>query len=120
MESSITSRRLPGGVVEIVPHGELGLDQVHGLRDAIDAAFSAERPTMVRIDLWWVTFIDSIAISALVTGYHTAAVRGTRFVVTNPTDLVYRQLYISGLVGLFGAPRPRGATQDHDEPEPVS
>jgi anti-anti-sigma factor len=119
VEFSITARRLPGGVVEIVPRGEIDLDSAPELRGAIDAAFADETPTLIRIDLWWVTFIDSVGIGALVAGYHTAVALGARLVVANPTDFVYRQLYISGLVGLFGAPRPRGAPQDHDEPEPV-
>lgn len=115
---SITTRRLPGGVVEISPRGDIDLDNASALRDAIDAAFVGEhQPTLIRIDLWWVTFIDSVAISALVRGYHTAAVRGARLVVTDPNDFVYRQLYISGLLGLFGAPQPRRA--EYDEPEPV-
>jgi len=120
VEFSITTRRLPDGVVEISPRGEIDLDNAAELRGAIDAAFTGEEPRLIRIDLWSVTFIDSAAISALVTGYHTAAVRKARLVVVNPTEFVYRQLFVSGLVGLFGAPRPRVAIQDHDEPEPVS
>jgi anti-sigma B factor antagonist len=119
VEFSITTRRQSGGVVEIVPRGEIDLDNAHDLRGAIDAVFTAEPPVLIKVDLDEVTFIDSVGISALVTSYHTAAVRGTRLIVTNPSDFVYRQLYISGLVGLFSAPRPRGALQDHDEPEPV-
>jgi anti-sigma B factor antagonist len=116
---SITTRRLPSGVVKISPRGDIDLDNAHALRDAIDAAFGGEQqPRIIRVDLWSVTFIDSIGISALGGGYHTAAVRGARLVVTDPSDFVYRQLYISGLVGLFGAPQPRQA--GHDEPEPVS
>jgi anti-anti-sigma factor len=119
VESSITTRRLSGGVVEIVPRGEIDLRNAHELRDAVDAVFAADQPTLIRVDLWWVRFIDSVGISALVGGYHTAAVRGARLVVTNPSEFVYRQLYISGLVGLFSAPRPRAGSHDHDEAEPV-
>jgi anti-sigma B factor antagonist len=120
VEFSITARRLPDGVVEISPRGEIDLENAHELRSAIDAAFVNLEPRLVRIDLWSVTFIDSVAISALVAGYHLAAIRNARLVVTNPTEFVYRQLFVSGLVGLFGAPRPRAAAQDHDEPEHVS
>lgn len=120
MEFSITTRRLSGGVVEISPRGEIDLENAHQLRGAIDAALiGAETPRMIRVDLWSVTFIDSVGISALVAGYHTAVVRGARLVVVNPTEFVYRQLYISGLIGLFGAPRPQPASQDHEEPNPV-
>jgi anti-sigma B factor antagonist len=116
VEFSITTRREPGGVVEIIPRGEIDLDNAPELRGAIDAAFTGQQPTLIRVDLGHVSFIDSVGISALVTGYHAAAVLGTRLVVTDPNDFVYRQLYISGLVGLLGAPQPRAATQDHDEP----
>jgi anti-sigma B factor antagonist len=127
VDFSITTRRLPGGVVEISPRGEVDMEHARELQDAIDAAFADASPdghdhqiTMIKIDLWWVPFIDSVAISSLVRGYHTAAIRGVRLIVTNPTDFVYRQLYISGLVGLFGAPRPRTPAHEHDEAEPVA
>ena len=118
MEFSITTRRLSGGVVEIVPHGEIDLETAPELRGAVDAAFAAEEPALIRVDLSDVVFVDSVGISALVGGYHTAAIRGTRLVVTHPSEFVYKQLYISGVVGLFGAPRPREASAD-DHAEPV-
>jgi anti-sigma B factor antagonist len=120
VEFSITTRHLPDGVVEISPRGEIDLENAHELRGAIDAAFTGHEPRLIRVDLWSVTFIDSVAISALVAGYHTAAVRKARLVVVDPTEFVYRQLFVSGLVGLFGAPRPRAAVQERDEPEPVA
>ena len=118
MEFSITTRRLPGGVVEIVPHGEIDLETAPDLRGAVDAAFAADLPSLIRIDLRDVAFVDSVGISALVGSYHTAKVRGARLTVTDPTEFVYKQLYISGVVGLFGAPRPRRPSAD-DHAEPV-
>jgi anti-anti-sigma factor len=119
VEFSITTRRLTGGVVEIIPRGEIDLDNAHELRGTIDAVIvGTDQPILIRVDLERVMFIDSVGISALVAGYHTAAVRGMRLVVTNPSEFVYRQLYISGLVGLFGAPRPLVGARDHDEPKP--
>jgi anti-sigma B factor antagonist len=121
VEFSITTRRLAGGVVEIVPHGEIDLETAPDVRGAIDAAFAADQPATIRVDLRDVAFVDSAGISALVGGYHTAKVRGASLVVTEPTEFVYKQLYISGLVGLFGAPRPRSATAGHPErTEPVT
>ena len=118
----ITIRRLDGGVVEVVPRGEIDLENAHELRDAIDTVLAPDEPVrLVRVDLGRVPFIDSVGISALVSGYHTLAVRGARLVVTDPTEFVYRQLYISGLVGLFSAPQPAPqpgrSSRDHDEPE---
>ena len=117
MELSITTRHHGDGVVEISPRGEIDLENAHLVRDAIDTILRTDLPAMIRVDLCDVTFIDSIGIGALVGCYHTAAVSGVRLVVTDPTEFVYRQLYISGLVGLFGSPRPRGTAAD--EPEPV-
>ena len=120
MEFSITTRRLPGGVVEIVPHGEIDLETAPEIRGAVDAAFAADEPTLIRIDLSDVAFVDSVGISALVGGYHTATIRGSRLVVTEPSEFVDKQLFISGVVGLFGSPRPRTTVgDDSGSPEPV-
>jgi len=120
VEFSITTRRLSGGVVEIVPHGEIDLETAPEIRGAVDAAFAADEPVLIRVDLSDVVFVDSVGISALVGGYHTAAIRGTRLVVTEPSEFVYKQLFISGVVGLFGSPRPRNPVDgDAESPEPV-
>jgi anti-anti-sigma factor len=116
VEFSITTHRLPGGVVEIIPHGEIDLETAPEMRGAIDAAFSADQPTVIRVDLRDVAFVDSVGISALVGGYHTAKVRGAHMTVTEPSEFVYKQLYISGVVGLFGAPRPRDGSADDPVP----
>jgi len=118
VDLSITTHHLDGGVVEISPRGEIDIETAHLVRDAVDQVLTTSRPAVIRIDLWWVTFIDSVGIGTLVGAYHTAAVSGIRVVVVNPTEFVYRQLYISGLVGLFGSPRPRSG--DAGEPEPVA
>jgi anti-anti-sigma factor len=119
VEFSITTRRLPGGVVEIVPHGEIDLETASELRGAVDAAFAADQPSIIRIDLRDVAFVDSVGISALVGAYHTANVRGARLTVTEPSEFVYKQLYISGVVGLFGAPQPHSGSED-DQAEPIA
>jgi anti-sigma B factor antagonist len=119
VEFSITTRRLPGGVVEIIPHGEIDLETAPELRGAVDAAFAADQPNQIRVDLRHVAFVDSVGISALVGGYHTAKVRGAQLTVTEPSEFVYKQLYISGVVGLFGAPRPR-TRPDGDRAEPIA
>jgi len=120
VEFSITTRRTSGGVVEIVPHGEIDLETAPEIRSAVDAAFAADEPTLIRVDLSDVTFVDSVGISALVGGYHTAAIRGSRLIITEPSEFVYKQLFISGVVGLFGSPRPRRSVgDDTGSPEPV-
>ncbi len=53
-----------------------------------------------------VTFIDSVGISAMVAGFQTAEVSGVKLIVTEPSRFVHRQLWVTGLLGLFGAPEP--------------
>ena len=48
-----------------------------------------------------------------------ATQNGAHLTVTEPSEFVYKQLYISGVVGLFGAPRPRAASAD-DRAEPLA
>jgi anti-anti-sigma factor len=110
VESSIIRHRLSDDTVEVALSGEIDMENAHEIRDAVDAALTAGSPPLIRIDLHAVTLIDSMGISALVGAHHTAKVRGTHLVVVNPNEFVYRQLYISGLVGLLGRPRPRAGS----------
>ncbi len=56
-----------------------------------------------------VMLIDSIGIGILVACFHTAAASGVKLVVNPPSPTVYRQLWISGLVGLLGCAEPPSA-----------
>jgi hypothetical protein len=42
----------------------------------------------------------------MVAGFQTAEVSGIKLVVTEPSRFVHRQLWVTGLLGLFGAPEP--------------
>jgi anti-anti-sigma factor len=101
----ITSRQLGDGTVEIAPSGEIDLDNAHVLRDAVNDALggSLER---ICLDLQRVMLIDSIGIGILVACFHTAAASGVKLVVSHPSPTVYRQLWVSGLVGLLGCAEP--------------
>jgi anti-sigma B factor antagonist len=112
----IATRRLPGDVVEISVSGEIDLENANDLREAIGKSLVTGKPDLIRVDLGRVSFIDSVAVGALVAGHQTAAVSGVRLIVINPSEFVYRTLYISGVVGLFGAPRPRAG----DSAEPAA
>ena len=61
-------------------------------------------------------FIDSVGISALVSGRQTAEVSGVKLVVTEPSRFVHRQLWVTGLLGLFGAPEPCTDCSDPSRP----
>jgi anti-sigma B factor antagonist len=119
VDLSIVTRQLPGDVVEISPSGEIDLENANLLREAIGACLVDARPKLIRVDFRQVLFIDSVAVGALVAGHQTAAVSGARLVVTNPSEFVYRTLYMCGLIGLLGAPRPRlpdAVAADESEP----
>jgi hypothetical protein len=43
---------------------------------------------------------------ALVAAFQLAAVLGVKLVVTRPSHFAHRQLWVTGLLGLFGSPTP--------------
>ena len=110
------------GTVVIHPAGEIDADNAHELREAVSALLVTGRPSLIKVDLAGITFIDSVGIGALVSCYHTAAASGVRLIVSNPTTYVHRLLYVSGLLGLFGSPARPPAQRDAEsalEGEPV-
>jgi anti-anti-sigma factor len=66
-------------------------------------------PSRICLDLQRVMLIDSIGIGILVACFHTAAASGVKLVVSHPSATVYRQLWVSGLVGLLGCAEPRAS-----------
>jgi anti-anti-sigma factor len=103
---SIVTTRLAGDVVEIAPRGEMDVDTAYEVREAVAIVLTRSRPKRIHLNMRLVTFIDSVGISALVAGFQTAEVSGVKLVVTEPSRFVHRQLWITGLLGLFGAPQP--------------
>jgi anti-sigma B factor antagonist len=103
---SITTTKLFSGEVEISPKGEIDVDTAHEVREAVAAAMSTAAPTQINLNLREVSFIDSVGISALVAGFQAAKVGGVKLIVTQPSRFVHRQLWVTGLLGLFGAPEP--------------
>jgi anti-anti-sigma factor len=105
---SVVVRTLPDGVVEIAPRGEIDVDTAHEVREAVAATLARPqaRPRRIDLNMRLVCFIDSVGISALVAGFQTAQVSGVKLVITEPSRFVHRQLWVTGLLGLFGAPMP--------------
>jgi anti-anti-sigma factor len=103
---SIVTSALPGGVVEIAPRGEIDVDTAHEVREAVTEALAKDRPRRIELNMRLVTFIDSVGISAMVAGFQTAKVSNVDLVVTEPSRFVHRQLWVTGLLGLFGSPEP--------------
>ncbi|HEU4350094.1 MAG TPA: STAS domain-containing protein [Actinoplanes sp.] len=102
----ITTRQLADGTVEIAPSGEIDLDNAHMIRDAVTDALTSSSPEKICLDLQRVMLIDSIGIGILVACFHAAAASGVRLAVSHPSPTVYRQLWVSGLVGLLGCAEP--------------
>lgn len=104
MSLAIEITRSGAGVVEISPRGDIDVDTAHEVREAVANLLVRSRPFRIELNLRCVTFIDSVGISALVAGFQTAEVSGVKLVVTQPSRFVHRQLWVTGLLGLFGAP----------------
>jgi anti-anti-sigma factor len=112
---SIETSTLRDGVLEVVLRGEVDVDTAHEVRDIFATTLTQTRPRRIELNLRRVSFIDSVGISALVAGFQTAEVSGVKLVVTEPSRFVHRQLWVTGLLGLFGAPEPY--LGDIDAPE---
>jgi anti-anti-sigma factor len=102
----ITTRQLADGTVEITPSGEIDLDNAHVMRDAVNDVLTSSTPRRICLDLQRVMLIDSIGIGILVACFHAAAASQVKLVVSHPSPTVYRQLWVSGLVGLLGCAEP--------------
>ncbi|GAB1645749.1 STAS domain-containing protein [Krasilnikovia sp. MM14-A1259] len=109
MTLSIVTSTLTTGVVEVSPLGEIDVENAYEIREAVAAQLAAAKPARIELNMQGVTFIDSTGISALVAAFQLARVGGTQLVVTQPSRFAHRQLWVAGLLGLFGTPQP------HDE-----
>jgi anti-sigma B factor antagonist len=109
---SITTSTLADGAVEISPSGEIDVENAYEIREVVAAQLGESHPTRIELNMQHVTFIDSVGISSLVAAFQLASVGGVKLVVTHPSRFAHRQLWVTGLLGLFGAPEPYSATID--------
>ena len=70
-------------------------------------------PSRIELNMQNVTFIDSVGISALVAAFQLAGVSDVKLVVTRPSRFAHRQLWVTGLLGLFGNPQPFNDDAEH-------
>jgi len=105
---SITTSTLADGVVEVSPSGEIDVENAYEIREAVASQLADSRPVRIELNMRDVTFIDSVGISALVAAFQLAAVSEVKLVVTRPSRFAHRQLWVTGLLGLFGNPQPFG------------
>ena len=108
----MTTRRQADGAIVVDVRGTLDAATVDALREALVSTLHGDRPISMIVDLTYVTFMDSMGVGALVTGYNTAREIGTRFVLRNPSEFVHRQLRVTGLAEMFGLP-PSSAPQHY-------
>lgn len=114
MSLSITTSTLADGAVEVSPSGEIDVENAYAIKDTVLEQLAAGRPDRIQLNMQNVTFIDSVGISALVSAFQLAGISGVKLSVTRPSRFAHRQLWITGLLGLFGNPEPCA-----DCPEPV-
>jgi anti-sigma B factor antagonist len=117
---SITTSTLPSGAVEISPSGEIDVENAYEIREAVAALLAGAHPSRIELNMQRVTFIDSTGISALVSAFQLAGVSGVKLVVTRPSRFAHRQLWVTGLLGLFGGPEPHYGPSDPAEQPAVS
>ena len=106
MTFPVTTRLTRDGTAVISPGGEVDLDNAYRIREAVDTALIGRKPGKIVVDLGAVTLIDSVGIGVMVSCYHAAAACGVPLMAANAACTVYRQLWVSGLVGLFGLATP--------------
>lgn len=117
MSLSITTSTPAGGVVEVSPAGEIGVENAYAIKDAVAEQLVDGGPALIELNMENVTFIDSVGISALVSAFQLARIRGVRLTVTRPSRFAHRQLWVTGLLGLFGNPEPcRDCTDPVQQP----
>ena len=110
MTLSIRTSTLADGAVEISPRGEIDVENAYEVREAVVGELAGGRPARIELNLQHVTFIDSVGISALVAAHQLCGISGVKLVVTRPNRFAHRQLWVTGLLGLFGNPQPHQET----------
>lgn len=92
--------------VRLMPFGEIDMATVGQVRDAIIAVLAREKPPAIVLDFQNVSFIDSTGIGELVRCHRAAAVSNAVLTVENLAPFPRRQLWATGLLGLFGLADP--------------
>jgi anti-anti-sigma factor len=104
MTMSVTVNVMTDGSTVLSVRGEIDHTNSTVLHDELLAAVTQRRPTMLRVDLGLVTFLDSAAIGALVGAQREAAAEGVRLIVGRASPFVDRQLRVAGVQDLLGLP----------------
>ena len=98
----INTMRLSDGGMIVEIRGEIDVVHAERLRQVLLDA-SRQRPTVVVVDLVYVTFIDSTGIGALAAGYNAAHRLGVPFTIRRPSPFIVTQLSQTGLYDVLTA-----------------
>lgn len=104
-ELEIISERTGDGVICLAVTGEIDMDTVAQLSDAVRSALST-RPAQVVIDLSAVTFLGSSGLRALLAAQRVAGDHDAALIVQNAHGIVLRVLTISGLLMILDGHEP--------------
>jgi anti-sigma B factor antagonist len=84
--------------------GEIDAANIGQLHDAVLATTTRDPSANIVLDFAGVTFIDSTGIGVLVACHKLAEVAGRTLRLENLSPFVRRQLFATGVLGLFGHP----------------
>jgi anti-anti-sigma factor len=104
MSMSVTVNVMMDGSTVVSVRGEIDHGTAATLRQELVAAATQRRPSVLRVDLGLVTFLDSAAVGALVGAQREAGAEGVRLVIHRASPFVHRQLRVAGVDQLLGAP----------------
>jgi stage II sporulation protein AA (anti-sigma F factor antagonist) len=104
MTMSVTINVMTDGSTAVTVRGEIDHGTATSLREQIADAVAQRKPSVVKVDLGLVTFLDSAAVGALVGAQRDASADGVRLVVDRASPFVHRQLRVAGVHELLGAP----------------
>jgi anti-anti-sigma factor len=104
MSMSVTVNVMTDGSTVVSVRGEIDHSNATELRETVLSAATERRPSVLRVDLGLVTFLDSAAVGAIVGAQREASAEGVRVVVHRASPFVHRQLRVAGVHELLGAP----------------
>lgn len=89
------------GVLEVALRGEIDYTNAGPVTGVVRDAVARSAPTVVRVDLSEVTFLDSSGIGVLVIAFKVAQAAGASYTLRGPDPKIFDQLEITGLLDLF-------------------
>jgi anti-sigma B factor antagonist len=95
------------GTLQVLLRGEIDFTNSAEVVETIRQAVARERPTIVRVELAELTFLDSSGIGVLVNAMKAAQEVEASFRVDHPSPKVIDQLRMTGLLEVFGLADPR-------------